>query len=72
MDSIVHGVAKSWMVYELLCMAILVSGLPWCSDGKESTFNVGDLRSVPGLGRSLKKGMATHSGILAWKIPWTI
>ena len=26
---------------------------------------------IPGLGRSLEKGMATHSGILAWRIPWT-
>ena len=47
-------------------------GFPGGSDGKESTYNAGDLGSVPGLGRSLKKGMATHSGILAWKIPWTI
>ena len=23
------------------------------------------------LGRTLEKEMATHSGILAWKIPWT-
>ena len=26
---------------------------------------------IPGLGRSLEKKMATHSSILAWKIPWT-
>ena len=28
---------------------------------------------VPSLGREdpLEKGMATHSSILAWKIPWT-
>ena len=26
---------------------------------------------IPGLGRSLAKGMATHSSILAWRIPWT-
>ena len=28
---------------------------------------------VPSLGRedSLEKGMATHSSILAWRIPWT-
>ena len=25
----------------------------------------------PGLGRPLEKGMATHSNILAWRIPWT-
>ena len=41
------------------------------SDGKESACNVGDLGLNPGLGRSLEKGMATHSGILAWRIPWT-
>ena len=29
------------------------------------------LDSFPGLGRSLEEGMATHSGILAWRIPWT-
>ena len=33
--------------------------------------NTGGLSSVPGLGRSLEEGMATNSGILAWRIPWT-
>ena len=33
--------------------------------------NAGDLGSIPGLGRSPEKGMATHSSILAWRIPWT-
>ena len=27
--------------------------------------------SVPGLGRSPREGTATHSSILAWRIPWT-
>ena len=37
---------------------------------KESTYNAGDLGSIPGLGRSPGgKGMATHSSILAWRIP---
>jgi len=40
------------------------SGSPGGSDGKESTCNVGDLGLIPGLGRS-----ATHSSILAWRIP---
>ena len=26
---------------------------------------------ILGSGRFLEKGMATHSSILAWKIPWT-
>ena len=32
---------------------------------------VQSLGPIPGLGRSLEKEMATHSGTLAWKIPWT-
>ena len=30
-----------------------------------------DLGSIPGSARSLEKEMATHSSILAWRIPWT-
>ena len=30
---------------------------------------MGDLGSIPGLGRSPEEGMATHSSILAWRIP---
>ena len=33
--------------------------------------NVGDLGSTPGLGRPPEKEMATHSSILAWRIPRT-
>ena len=38
---------------------------------KKSAYNAGDLGSVPGLEDALEKGMATHSSILAWRIPWT-
>ena len=46
-------------------------GFPGGSDHKESACNAGD--QVQSLGREepLEKGMATHSSILAWKIPWT-
>ena len=30
-----------------------------------------DTGLIPGSGRSLEEGMATHSSILAWRIPWT-
>ena len=40
------------------------------SDSKASACNVGDLGSILGSGRSLEKEMATHSSILAWRIPW--
>jgi len=46
-------------------MNLLVS-----SEGKESTCNAGDPGSIPGSGRSLEKGMATYSSILAWRILW--
>ena len=44
----------------------------WCR--KNSPANAGDTGDMglsPGSGRSLGKGMATHSSILAWRIPWT-
>ena len=46
-------------------------GFPGGSDGKESACNAGDLGLIPGSGVSLEKEMATHSSILAWRIPWT-
>ena len=87
-------------------------GFPDSSVDKESTCNVEDSRSIPGLGRStgegigyplqyswaslvaqlvknpcamqetlvlslgwedpLEQGKATHSSVLAWRIPWTV
>ena len=44
------------------------------SRGKEWTCNAGDtgdMGLIPGSGKSPGKEMATHSSILAWKIPWT-
>ena len=41
------------------------------SDGEESVSNTGDLALIPGLGRFLEKGIATHSSVLAWRIAWT-
>ena len=38
--------------------------------GKESDCNAGDPGSIPESGRSSGGEMATHSSILAWRIPW--
>ena len=41
---------------------------------KNPPANTGDMRDaglISGWGRPLEEGMATHSSILAWKIPWT-
>ena len=40
------------------------------SDNNEFVCNAGELGLSPGSGRSLEKGMATHSSILAWRTPW--
>ena len=42
-------------------MALVVKNLP---------AKAGEAGSIPGLGRSLEKDKATHSSILAWRIPW--
>ena len=54
--------------------ASLLLGFPGSSDGKAFAYNAGDLGTwVWSLGQEdpLKEGIATHSSIHAWKIPWT-
>ena len=46
-------------------------GLLWWLSGKESAINAGDRGLIPGLEDFLGEGAATHSSILAWRIPWT-
>ena len=50
---------------------MLIKHFPGGSDSKESTGNVGDLDSIPGLGRCPGEENGYHSTILAWEIPWT-
>ena len=41
---------------------------------KNTPAKAGDIRdagSLPGWEDPLEEGMATHSSILAWRIPWT-
>ena len=49
----------------LFSQVVLVNNMP---------ANAGDIRdalSIPGQENPLEKDMATHSNILAWRIPWT-
>ena len=46
-------------------------GSPGGSDGKECSCDAGDPLLIPGWEDPLEKGVATHSSILAWTIPWT-
>ena len=50
---------------------LLFKGFPGGSVIKNPPANAGDTGSVPGLGRSQEEEMATHSRILAWRIPQT-
>ena len=52
------------------------TGLPWWPSGKESAWilysgAIGSMGLISGLKDPLEKGMATHSSVLAWRIPWT-
>ena len=53
-----------------LCL-IYYLGFPGGSDGKESACSAGDPAQSLGQEDPLEQGMATHSSILAWRIPWT-
>ena len=46
-------------------------GFPGGSVVKNLPASAGDLHSIPALGRSPGKEMATHSSIPAWEITWT-
>ena len=46
-------------------------GFPSGSVSKASACNARDSGSIPGLGNTLEKEMATNSSVLAWRIPWT-
>ena len=61
-------------VYKLLCIFwyTYLTYFPGGAEVKASACNVGDLGSIPGLGRFPGEGNGNpHSSILAWKIPWT-
>ena len=41
------------------------------ADSKGFAFNAGHPGSIPRSEELLEKGMAAHSSIFAWRIPWT-
>ena len=49
----------------------LEKGFPGGTDGKESACNAADQVQSLGQEDSMEKETATHSSILAWRIPWT-
>ena len=57
----------TWRRDKLLTPVFL--GFPGGSDGKESSCNAGDWIQSLGWEDPLEEGMATHTSILAWRIP---
>ena len=53
----------------LLFFWIEEMGFPGGSDDQESACSAGDLRLIPGLGRSHEEGMATRPSILGLENP---
>ena len=55
--------------YTYICrasqVALVIKNLP------ANTGDMRDVGSVLGFAKSPQEGMATHSSVLAWKIPWT-
>ena len=59
----------------LFNFSIYYEGFPHGTSGKEPPANARDKRDVGSISLSwedpLEESMATHSRILAWRIPWT-
>ena len=53
------------------CRYLATLGLPGDVVVKNLPANAGDTGLILGLGRSPGGGNATHSSILAWRVPWT-
>ena len=62
---------KQFFKHSIVCISLSFLGFPGGSDGKEPACNAGDLVWPLGREDPLENGMATHSSILAWRIPWT-
>ena len=70
--TIKNSFLKLWCSHFKNSICTSIFGFPGGSVGKESACIVGDPGSIPWVWEvPLEKGRATHSSILAWRIPWT-
>ena len=65
METLGHVEPRLYLVYTQVCV-----GFPNGSDGNEFVCNAGDLGLISGSEDPLEEEMATHSSIVAWRIPW--
>ena len=67
-----QSLGKLCSIYENISSALSVNwGFPGGSGGKESSCKARDRVQSLGQEGPLEKGMAIHSSVLAWRIPWT-
>ena len=71
MDCIVHGATKSWTRLSNFHFHLQL-GFPHSSVGKNLPAMQETLAQFLDWEDALEKGKATHSSILAWRIPWTV
>ena len=64
----VHGILQARILEWVAFPFSRGSSQPRDQTGKESACDAGDLRWED----PVEKGTATHSSILAWRIPWTV
>ena len=76
-DASAEPLGSLWPSTSPICVSVIAYSLhlfPSGSVGKESSCHEEMLKTqVPSLSQEnpMEKGMASHSGILAWRIPWT-
>ena len=69
---LVSGVQQSYSVTHITIYTCKYGASQVAQWGKNPPANAGDAGLTPGLWAvSLEEEMATHCGILAWRIPWT-
>ena len=72
---IAHSFSAHSCIYSKILWFVRLPNSSWASLVAQIVKNLPAMQEtwVPSLGREdpLKKGLATHSSILAWEIPWT-
>ena len=70
----IHGIFQARLHHlgsPIRTIVLSVARLPWWLSSMEPASNAGDVGSSLSQEDPLKKEMATHSGIPAWKMSWT-
>ena len=66
-EQVIHIVQNSKNIQK----NFFIKGIPQWLSSKESACQAGDVGSILDQKDPLEEAMATHSSILAWRIPWT-